>query len=70
MTVKNIVIMISEAKYQDLKRLENLVQSDKIKNNGRIVVSCNVEFDIDVLKQNISEIFNINKSLILLKYTS
>ena len=59
MTLTQVIIYKENATYWELKQLADLLKSDNIKNNGKIVVRCEVEADIKEIRSRIKAIFNV-----------
>ena len=68
MVLKQVTIKKPHATYTEMKALAELLQSDTIKNNGRIVVQCDLEVEIKDIRKQIKELLNVNYSDITCVY--
>ena len=67
--VNHIVILESNPTYKQLKQLEALTESEDIKNNGKIIVKCNLKAFKDGFKKAVAGIFGITPAKIYLTTT-
>jgi len=65
-TISHLVILKSNPTFKQLKELAQLVKSDDIKNNGKIIVKCDFQGFKDIVKSDVAKIFDITPSLIYL----
>jgi len=67
--ISHLVILKSNPTFKQLKELEQLVKSDDIKNNGKIIVKCDFQGIYKEVKKDVAKIFDIKTSLIYLTTT-
>ena len=62
MTLKQITVIKTNASYKELKALAELLKSDNIINNGKIVVRCDLECSILEIRKQIKELLDVKYS--------
>jgi len=67
--IEHLVIYCKSPSFAQLKELEKLTGSDKIKINGKIIVVCDFQGIYKEVRKDIARIFEINPSLIYLTHS-
>lgn len=62
MTLKQVTVIKPNASYKELKALAELLKSEDIKNNGKIIVKCDLECEILGIRKHIKELLGVNYS--------
>jgi hypothetical protein len=68
MTLKQVTIKKGHVPYTELKSLSELLNSNDIRNNGKVVVKCDLECEILEIRKAIKELLNVNYSDITCVY--
>jgi hypothetical protein len=66
--ILGIKIFKSDAKYQQLKQIENIVDSDNIINNGTISIKCDFKAELEPLRNELATILDCTISDIIIKH--
>jgi hypothetical protein len=66
--VLGIKVFKSNAKYQQLKRIEERVNSEHIINNGTIAIKCDIKAELEPLRNELATILECSVSDIVMKY--
>ena len=58
MILRQVIIKKNNSNYRQLCEISNLLDTQDIKNNGKIIVTCKFECDLKEIRQKIRDIFN------------
>jgi len=68
MILEKVIIRKQKCRKYKLEKLQKILQTDRIKTNGSIVATCNLECDLMDIRKQIKELFDCSYSQINCKY--